>query len=103
MAASGAGWLSQVGCMTIIARESVEAFSFGEEMSVSKLSDTTCKSWGSAAGLDSNMYSSIAISCLVSKIFDNIIIVRQGLVLVSNLLGSTMVIETIQCYLERNA
>ena len=38
MAASGAGWLSQVGCMTIIARECVEAFSFGEEMSVS---DTT--------------------------------------------------------------
>ena len=42
MAASGAGWLSQVGCMTIIARECVEAFPFGEEMSVSKLSDTTC-------------------------------------------------------------
>ena len=42
MAASGAGWLSQVGCMTTTARECVVAFPFGEEMSVSKLSDTTC-------------------------------------------------------------
>ena len=64
---------------------------------------------------DSNMYRSIAISSLLNKIFDNIIIERQSLVLStsnnqfgfksksSTVLCSTMVIETIQYYLERNA
>ena len=64
---------------------------------------------------DSNMYRSIAISSLLSKIFNNIIIKQQSLVLSnsnhqfnfisksSTILCSTMVIETIQYYLERNA
>ena len=64
---------------------------------------------------DSNMYRIIAISSLLSKIFDNIIIERLSLVLStsnhqfgfksksSTVLCSTMVIETIQYYLERNA
>ena len=61
---------------------------------------------------DSNMYRSIIISSLLSKIFDNIIIERQSLVLPtsnhqfgfksksSTVVCSTMVIETIQYYLE---
>ena len=61
------------------------------------------------------MYRSIAISSLLNKIFDNILIERQSFVLStsnhlfvfkfksSTVLCSTMVIETIQYYLERNA
>ena len=62
--------------------------------------------------LDSNMYRSIAISSLLCKILDNIIIERQAIALStsdyqfgfksgsSTVLCSTMVIETIQYYLE---
>ena len=62
---------------------------------------------------DSNMYRSIAISSLLSKILDNVIIERQYNALStsnyqfgfkpnsSTVLCSTMLIETVQYYLER--
>ena len=62
---------------------------------------------------DSNMYRSIAISSIMSKILDNVIIEQQQLALstsvyqfgfeskASTVLCSTMVVETVQYYLEK--
>ena len=62
---------------------------------------------------DSNMYRSIAISSIISKILDNVIIEQQQFALstsasqfgfkskASTVLCSTMVVETVQYYLEK--
>ena len=62
---------------------------------------------------DSNMYRSIAISSIMSKILDNVIIEQQQVSLatssyqfgfkskVSTVLCTTMMVETIQYYLEK--
>ena len=62
---------------------------------------------------DSNMHRSIAISSIMSKILDNVIIEQQQFALstssyqfglkskASTVLCSTMVVETVQCYFEK--
>ena len=83
-------------------------------VSTMKLNSSKTKCLGVRANVtDSNMYRSIAISSIMSKILDNVIIEQQQLSLAtstyqfgfkskaSTALCTTMMVETIQYYLEK--